>query len=330
MTLSFYEDPRARHVFAYATVDRVREEGISAPVMAAEKVLERLRAVGEIINRVTTQFFLPVEGTERVSVDPRDACIHLDNQDKILAVRSVKVADSAGALTSIAANRYRIDDRYIHMTQPRFGTGIEDKIAAIEFGDDGSRFPPGTRHILVDGAFGWQEERPHSDDGTQRFISTTTTASLTDGAELVPVADSSKFRVGDALIIRQGDNPLTPGCHAIVTKIVDATSLTVDPLRIVARGVTIASGSTVISYGRVPREVELAAIILVNRFRYGVATAQAASAAVQSRIRAEMTDNYQYTLEPRGAAAQFSNSTGDLEADRLLSQFHAPPYVGGV
>jgi hypothetical protein len=328
MTQATYEDVQRRYSFVYTTIQRLRDEGVSASVLSDATALQRMKAVGKMINRLTDQWFVPLESLERLSVAPRAPFVHLDNQIPILEVQSLKLADSTGRLTTMAADRYRIDDRYIALTGGRHIVSVEDRIAAFELGGDWGTFPPGTRHVVVDGVFGWVENRPWGQDHGGS-VSTTTTIDLAEGDTLVSVEDAS-FRPRDVIILRSGDAPSSFGARAIVVDTQESpASLIVDPLEIV-RGASLPAGSNVVSYGQVPEDVELAAVILVNRMRYGLGSSAFQGEQSRGRIRSEMTDSYQYVLEGRGSTTSTATTTGDPEADRLLSQFTAPPYVGGV
>jgi hypothetical protein len=57
MTQASYEDIQRRYSFVYSTIQRLRDEGISASVLSDATALQRLKAVGKMINRLTDQWF---------------------------------------------------------------------------------------------------------------------------------------------------------------------------------------------------------------------------------------------------------------------------------
>lgn len=330
MTQSVYESPQRRFSFAYTTIARLREEGLTTAQLSDARAIERIKLAGKIVNRVTSQWFVPIEGTERISVSPDSSIAWHPSLIPIIEVRSLKLADFSGALTTYTASRYRIDDRLIYLSEPRWGTSVEDKIARLEYGDRRAMFPAGRGHIVVDGTFGWIENRPWSDDPTSRKVTTTTAAEVSAGDTTIELTSVANIRARDILILRNGDAPSTFGTRAIVSSVVDSpASVTVDSIEMVP-GATLPAGSNVITYGQVPEDVEMATVYIVAMLRYGIATSNAQQSSVQGRMLSEQTDAYAYRLESTGIRSMSDNSTGSLEADRLLSQFHPPPAAFAV
>jgi hypothetical protein len=113
----------------------------------------------------------------------------------------------------------------------------------------------------------------------------------------------------------------------MVTGLGSPNQLTTDPINLAQAA---PSGSTIITYGQVPEEVQMACVLIINDRKYGLATEQFSSQQVQHRIKMEQTDNYTYSLESGSGGSSEANTTGNVEADRLLSSYHAPHWIGGV
>jgi hypothetical protein len=169
--------------------------------------------------------------------------------------------------------------------------------------------PRGRANVEMDAVFGWLEARPK--------VETSLAADLAAGATEAVLAGAAGVRPKDALLI--GDTlPL------LVASLVGAT-VTSDPVPVPA-----PAGAPVVAYGRVPRPVERACLMLAVRSRHGLATDAGARAAVTDRIIEERTDNYLYRLAPPQDTSGDERTSGDLAVDRLLADYVAPPFVGVV
>ncbi|MCC6311569.1 MAG: hypothetical protein IT345_11750 [Trueperaceae bacterium] len=170
-------------------------------------------------------------------------------------------------------------------------------------------FPAGRANVELDGVFGWLEARPK--------VATELAEALVAGATEATLADAAGLRPKDALLV--GDElPL------LVASLAGAT-VTGEPVPAGA-----PAGALVVAYGRVPRPVERACLMLAVRHRHGLATDAGARAAVNDRIIEERTDNYLYRLAAPQAAGGDERTSGDLAVDRLLADYVAPPFVGVV
>ncbi len=170
-------------------------------------------------------------------------------------------------------------------------------------------FPRGRANVEIDGVFGWLERRPK--------VEARIAADLAPGDTEATLDEVAGLREKDALLI-DGHVPLIVGG-------LDGAKVTGDPVPTGA-----PAGSPVVTYGRVPRPVERACLMLTVRSRHGLATDAGARAAVSDRIIEERTDNYMYRLAPSREAEGDERTTGDLAVDRLLADYVAPPYVGVV
>ncbi len=332
---AFYEPIPRRFPFEYVSISRVRAEGVTSTQVDDARLKRLIRQAGRTINQVTGQWFLPIESTERMSGRGGPA-VHHDSLIPILEVGTIQVDRSGdvlsglgipdiggGSLTNIESSNVRIDDRELHLTV------FHKRMVGGRWSGRPARWPRGSRNIVVPGTFGWLEERPFSNTG-ERSRSTTTTAAITSTTTSISVESTDGFRPDDTVIIRSGAAYENFGTHAIINSIVESpASLEIDAPAHLRD--SIASGANVITYGRVPFEVEKAAILLVvnNKNAFGSSAAQAASA---DRIKRERTDNYEYELFPQttGTEGSSGTSTGVAAADRILKHYVAPPYLGAV
>jgi len=327
-----HEDVQRRFDFAYTTVQRLRGEGITTGSLSDARARELIRRAGKTINRATSQWFVPLEVTERFSVDIIETIAHQDNLIPIIKVNNLNVMGTDGSLTLIKSGDYRVDDRLIELVQqPLTGrAGAEARMGGLILGHRSTFRTAGVRHLAVDGVFGWIERRVFSDTHDSRVLSTTLAAEISEGDTQIDVDDASGFRPRDVVIIRNGAAPANFSTRIIVDTVTASPSLlTCDPINLVQAA---PAGSTVVTYGQVPEEVEMATIFVISRLRYGAGTSKFAQDKVSARLKSEMTDNYSYSLESSGTGQLASSSvtTGSLEADMILRDFVPPPYVGGA
>jgi hypothetical protein len=170
-------------------------------------------------------------------------------------------------------------------------------------------FPRRRANVEIDGVFGWLEARPK--------VETRLAEDLAAGATEATLAGAAGLRPKDALLIGERV-PL------LVASIAGA-KVTGDPVPASA-----PAGTPAVAFGRVPRPVERACLMLAVRSRHGLATDAGARAAVSDRLIEERTDNYMYRLAPARETDGDERTTGDLAVDRLLADYVAPPFVGVV
>lgn len=169
----------------------------------------------------------------------------------------------------------------------------------------GARFPTGVANVELAGVFGWLERRAP-------FV-TVLVEPLAPGATEAKVADPSGLRAGDAVLI---DGRVSVLLSDVVR---------FDPAEDGA-----PAGARVVAYGRVPRPVRRACLMIAARNRHGLATAAAVQQAIADRVVEERTDNYMYRLATWGESERPPEARGDLDVEQLLADFVAPPFVGVV
>ena len=174
-------------------------------------------------------------------------------------------------------------------------------------------FPTGVGNVELEGVFGWLEARPPAMTQLQ--------LTLAHGQTEARLIDASGFHDGDFLLV---NNRL-----GVIAQEISGQVVSLDPVR----GGEVMS-SPVVTYGRVPRPIERACVLLVLRNRHGMATDAGAQLAREARMVEERTDGYRYKLaapaEPLGTTVSGVVTSGDAEVDRLLVDFVSPPYLGVV
>jgi len=318
---SIQRDIRTRFQFEYTTVTRLRAEGILAADLSDADARIIIRTMSKVINNVTGQWFWPIESKERLRGAGYSVLSH-PSQIPILELRSLE-AQFGNTTSAYSSDAYSVSLRDIHLNNVGY-RNISNRIQTVR--------PKFTRerplNVIADGTWGWLENQPFVSDPFDSFakVETTTAEELALDDEEVDVTDGSGFRAGDVVIFRSGAAGTTYSGHAILTE-VDGNTLSFDAVQI--NTATLASGATVITYGQIPQPVERACLITSIKFKDDLATADATEAALKSRIIRERTDNFEYQLSKNEGSIS-DISTGDAQADRLLSTYHSPPYIGAV
>jgi len=225
---------------------------------------------------------------------PRRATLRLDGDGSALLHHPTLVP-------ILEVRRLAVDGRVIAPTE----YAVRERYVELVRG----AFPRGRANVEIDAVFGWLESRPK--------VKTRLAEDLAAGDTEATLADTTGLRVKDALLV---------GAHVpLIAGSLAGTKVTGDPVPAGA-----PAGTGVVAYGRVPRPIERACLMLAVRSRHGLATDAGARAAVSDRIIEERTDNYMYRLAPSPEADGNERTTGDQAVDRLLADYVAPPYVGVV
>ena len=316
--------------FKYTTIKALRDDGLTVAVASDTQAFELICIQSEMVNQFTAQWFTPVDKVIRLDGNSASA-IHLIELVPIIKVRRVTIISTGLSGTEdtrdlLLKEDFVVDGRFIKLTSGRTGARFKSGLIAEEY-IRGARFvkefPEGVQNIEIDGVFGWIE-------GQKEFTTTTDGALAVGTRTQIVVDDILGFRVKDVVDILDTDGNSV--LRFIVNEIdVSGKILKFDSVEIFT---AIVDESDVITYGRVPRLVERAAKILINRIKDPVFTSGASTAALADRIIEEKTDNYMYRLRDPEAEelgnTQSPYSTGNIEADRILAQFHAPPYIAVV
>ena len=320
--MALNNDIRNRYVFEYTTLTRIRAEGITSASLSDADCRALIRHYSKVINNVTGQWFWPLEYTERMNGSGFPTITH-PFSIPLLEVRSVTL-DKGDSTVAYGADEFVVHDRDIELSSYSY-----DNVGSYYYNAHRVKFPS-TRplNILTDGTFGWLENRPFVPYDQVAKVSTTIAATLTNGDTSVTVADSTGFRVNDVIVIRSGAAGATYAGHAILTA-VSAGTLSFDAVNLNTD--SLASGN-IATYGQVPDAVNRACAILVIRFMAKLSQTVTGSTVANfaNRVIRERTDQYEYQLSQDGGASAGALSTGDVEADRLIQTYCAPPYLGFV
>lgn len=317
----------SRFVFEYTTLSRIRAEGITSGTLTDAQVRTLIRQFSKLINQVTGQWFWPIESKERLNGKGFPVVTH-PYMIPILELRSLERESSYiydSSPSSYDTTQYVTHDRYIELVGYN---SIEGGLGATYKRTSFSKTRP--LNVIADGTWGWLENRPFvsSPYDTYPKLSTTTSASLANGGSSIAVVNGSGFRVNDVVIFRTGAAGDTYAGHAILTAVAGNT-LSFDAVNL--NTTTLASGTNVVTYGQVPESVDRACAILVIQYKDALSSSSASSASISSRIISERTDNYSYQLSDDAAAVSGSGvTTGSVEADKLLSSYCAPPFLGCI
>jgi hypothetical protein len=315
-------DIRNRYIFEYTTLSRIRAEGITSSSLSDADCRALIRHFSKVINNVTGQWFWPLEYTERMNGKGFPLISH-PSSIPLLEIRSVSLQSSAGI------NAYLSEDFVVHDRDIELISFFDNSIVSYYYNAERTAFSK-TRplNVLADGTFGWLENRPFVPYDQVAKISTTFSTTVSNGDTTMTVADSTGFKVNDVIVIRSGAAGATYAGHAILTSVSSGT-LGFDALNLNTD--SVASGN-VVTYGQIPDPVSRACAILVIRFMSKLSQSVSGStvANVANRIIRERTDQYEYQLSQDLSTTSGSLTTGDIEADRLLQTYCAPPYLGFV
>jgi len=202
--------------------------------------------------------------------------------------RAALISGLYGARTLTTAD-YVIAGRYVEMISGLFPGG-----------------PKGS--IVVDGVFGWL-------DPIKAKVSTTLSADLVTDATSIAVVSAAGFDKRDVILV---DNRL----YAVVTAVSAATNtLTVDGIGTLPA--TISRNKSVVTWGKVPRQIQDLTTYLVNEF-LGENTARDNDVRFidPSRLKKEVTDRYSYELFP--TASSGGSITGSIRHDMAIRRFSRP------
>ena len=309
--------------FEYTTVQRLRDEGLTDAVTYTDAIVRKLiRRFSKLVNRVTAQWFWPLENKVRLD-GPVSNVISSPDLVPILELRGMEFYGESSTSVVDAAT-YRIGEREIWLN------GRSAVNHAGFWSTSRTTYPPYNLNVVLDGTFGWLENRPYAAFDAVSKITTTTTALLTSGTSTsVTLASVAGIQERSVLIFRAGAAGSSYAGHAIVTTVtVGTNTVTFDAINL--NVATLASGANVITYGMVPEPVEDAVVRLVVLYKDKLASAAAAQSSNDASIIEERVDNYHYKYADSVATAVAVSTTGDIEIDRLLRDYAHPNYVGGV
>jgi len=285
--------------FRYCNIPQLQDEGMDTDLTDAQ-VLKIIEAASKLINRMTDQWFYPIETTFK-QIEEGCNIITLPNLIPIIKLNNVKIDDD-----EIDSESYNFD--MVNLTTIEQQRIIKYKNFNTEF----------VGELSIDGIFGYLERRSYNE--------TTTSTAVNSSSTNVTVVDASKFKVNDVLIFDDGVNDKFKTICTQVDKsgnklyFADVDDET-----------EIDSGAKVYRYGQVPTLINRACKILVLRSLFELASENLEEQDLANRLISETTDRYSYRLSPNGSGEGGANySTGITEVDRILTQFTPPPLVKGI
>jgi len=319
--------------FEYVLIKDLRDQGIDAAEVPDPLATELIQLASDRLNLHSGRWFVPVPMV--AELDGRDSpTIFLPGFIPFIEVTSAKISSersigrtNLGCVSILPDKRVfgNLERDDVEISRDAFLLEIVSRAAGVVnaagilIGEKELHFPRGRRNIKIDGVFGAITER------TGGKFETETTATASEGDEVVTVTDVSGFRKNDVAVFI-----LAEGAEVQIVVDVDkgANQLkftTPDSLKF-----DVPSGTKVRTYGRVPLQIKRCTLRLANHNRKLLGSIDAEADDIEKFIISEKTDNYEYKLDPDAVAGLESGSTGDAECDRVLDLFTPPPYIGFV
>jgi hypothetical protein len=314
MTLGLTESYGLYTPFAYVTVPEVRAQGILNETDDPEfgiddgPLRDHIKTMSHWINRLTNQWFLPVRLKQPVD-SGRSSIAAMPNQIPILELFNLSLERPNLVSFNYPSVSFVVKPRYVMMVTRH------------------TRLPDYPYFINLDGAFGW-------------LINNFTPARTTLVTDVVPttgaiaVADASKIRVGDALLV--GNNPEPNAFHLIVEAVDPGTGIvTYDPL-LTFRDPEVKAGAKVVNYGRVPDLIKRATFLMIrDRIPYKIGEIDTFEDPFGkgTRLNSESVEGYSYSMggtPAQNGHAGGSWTTGNVEVDDILQQYAAPNMFLGM
>lgn len=323
--------------WVYATIQDIRDEGITTATASDERVQRIISRTSERINAITDQHFMPKR--VRTLLNGRGGImLYFPNLERIIDLEEIvhvfRDDDLITFSDPLVGGQFVLRDpgRVVTIDRPlELETGFD---LVRKFGDFNIRRPirhtqafSGTKILgfregrgnwRVTGTIGWM-------DICDPIIETELTADIARGDTTISVTSTDGMRPRDCVLIISDDGSGTePKLNQafIINDITDSTTIEIDPSL-----VNLSSPGFSIVYGRVPGPInEVAIRLAARRLQTNVTTPTPPSDLVIE----ERVDNYRYKLSgpPGGESSTDSgSSSGDLEADRILQEYTAPPML---
>lgn len=329
--------------FEYTTIKALRDEDITVAELSDARARNLIRYVSQRINTLTSQWF---QGQRlRTRVDGRGCSLaHLPDFIPIVKLDKLQVGTIEGSEFDVTREAYVLQP----YSRPRVvelissvvsggGIALALKVPFLvqEGGIGGGAFPRTPQAVVLDGVFGWLESLKDVSAITQGGVLAVPAVPVVPPAEPDPplveveVDTVTGFRVGDTLLF--------PGnMVAIIREVIGGPP---PKLRFEAIDFAVPAGTKIENFGRVPLEIQRATILIINRTLRAIGSGSASDADLESRITSESVEGYSYSASAPGASGATrsggpgagENTSGDPEADDILSQFVAPDlYLGAA
>lgn len=299
--------------FGYVTVPQVRAQGILDATADPEfgiddgPLRDHILTMSHWINRLTDQWFLPVR-LKQPTQSGRDSVARSPKDIPILELFRLRLEREGLVSLDYPPASFQVKSRYALMVTRH------------------TRLPDYPNFIVLDGVFGWMQN-------AFSHVRTTLTTDVTPGLGAISVADASKIRVGDAILV--GNDPEPKSFHAIVEAVdVGSGVVTYDP-ELTFRDPEVKAGAKVVRYGQVPSLIQRATLLMIRDripYKIGEIDTYKDPFGKGTRLNSESVEGYSYSLGATPAQhghAGGSWTTGNVEVDDILQQYSRPGlYIG--
>lgn len=293
--------------FAYVTVPQVRAAGIPDETADPDFGVDdaRLRSLiiemSQWVNRLTDQWFWPIRLKEKVDGN-KGSVIAIPNLVPILELFDLKLERENLVNFSYPEFAFQVKERYVMMVTRRI------------------KIPDYPYFVTLDGVFGWLQN-----DFTA--FRTTTASAVVAGGGTVAVADASKCKVGDTVVV--GATP-EPQAFTFIATAVDtgAGTISYDP-ELAFGSPAIPAGAPVVKYGQVPLQIQRAVLLMIRdrTQKIGDVDIFESPFGKGTRLNSESVEGYSYSMAGMPAINGHAGgawTSGNVEVDDILHQYAAP------
>ncbi|HUT78625.1 MAG TPA: hypothetical protein VM285_13105, partial [Polyangia bacterium] len=264
--------------FAYVTVPQVRAAGIPDETADPEFGVDdaRLRSLiiemSQWVNRLTDQWFWPIRLQEQVDGN-KGSVITIPNMIPILELFDLRLQRENLVNFSYPKFAFQVKERYVMMVTRRV------------------KIPDYPYFVVLDGVFGWLQH------DFSKF-KTTTVAVVNPAGGTVAVADASKCKVGDTVVV--GARP-EPYAMTFIVTAVDTTgpfhTISYDP-DLAFNCPEIPAGAPVVKYGQVPLQIQRAVLLMIRDRTQKVGDIDIFESPFGkgTRLQSESVEGYSYSM----------------------------------
>jgi len=307
--------------FEYCTLQMLRDEGMCIAELPDKRAKMLIRLASRRINEVTSQWFSPVRRFFRVR-GRHNPFAHLENLIPIVKIEQLAIGYPGQDIVVPDFSYIHTPGRRIIELNRRiknYTTPLAQRVTAGMYGIRDPIFPQGPEVVKITGVFGWLE---NYDEAESKVVG------LVEAGDTDVIVDNlTGWEVGSVAVFDGVRNKI-----AMVSGIDSALmTLKFDPLDF-----DVPDNSMIHCYGRVPMAIQRACQLVVHDKVKNMSDFIREEEGVERRILNESTEGYSYSIQPitpqrekhLGGPLGGINSTGNLEADMLLSAYVAPVYVG--
>ena len=316
--------------FEYTSVAAIRAEGIDSTELPDSRARDLIRLASRRINDCTTQWFQPVWGALRLS-GADSGILTAPQFIPILDIYLLSLLDPySNTRDSYDSAEYVVHPyenepwgRQIELFASRRGrwggTFQERRTRFIMDQHYIADFPEGAGNVEFQGVTGWTEN--YKVINNRKLV-----AVLSVGDTSVEIDNVTGIARGDTLLI---DKRILVTITGITGNVVEFEGM--------PQGVDegAAIDAEVRDYGRVPLDIQRAALILAIFMRHPVGSDEEQQEEEALRLTSEKTDNYSYNLSSPGGGGGGgggggATTTGNRRVDQIIQRFVPPQYIGLV